>query len=395
MSNRKTAIALLTLTKSALTLADSYGEFVEEICQDLEVDYDDSLNLDTILLNAYKKACDIRPDYIKELIKSWDEYDFYSTFYESMCQDDIEKNIKTVLQYAEDSDFEEEVLEPLRKFSKKTEKADTDAIKIGKAVGKEYWKYLSDRFGIKSNDASTVGWVIDDEKDEFPFLKDYAYILHKEINRPGSPKVNITAIFKSWKHLIVVNIFLGRIGYTSKCSIGTVGYFPKCYGLHIFRKNDDITVTAKALAREFNKLYNRIYDIADNCQSLYSLKEQNKPLEELDDVCHIADDRYLLNAAVSRWTKCRGKCQQAEIEKRIYKDSENFTVSYKNDISDNGSNCKISVEYSNNIFTVRVLKGRNVICEESSEMYGSVSSNSDVISDTIARCWISANVRVA
>ena len=91
MENKKTATALLSLTKSTLTLADSYSEIVEAICQDLGVDYDDAeihddLYLDTTLLNAYKKACDTRPDYIKDIIKSWDEYDSYSAFYENLYQ---------------------------------------------------------------------------------------------------------------------------------------------------------------------------------------------------------------------------------------------------------------------------------------------------------------------
>lgn len=401
IKNKKTAIALKILTKSTLTLADSYSDIVESICQDLVQElYDDpelnyERNLDINLLNAYRKACYTRPDYIKEIIESWNEFDAYSAFYENLYQDDIMKSIKVVLQYAEEKGFEEEIIKPLREFSEKTDKADTDAIKFGKAVGQEYWKYLSDKFGTKTNDASTVGWVIDDEINEFPFLKEYAYILHKDINRPGSPKVNITAVFQSWKGGIRVNILLGRIGYTSEHSIGTVEYFPERYGLCLFKKDVDITVAAKTLAKKFNSIYKFIYIRADYYQSLYYIKSSNNPLEEFDGKFNTLDDKDMLNAAVSRWTMCRGKRQKAEIEKESYKDSENFTVLYKNDISKNGRNCKISVEYSNHLFTVRVIKGKDVICEKSSKMYGRVVSNSDVISDTIARCWISANVNVA
>ena len=280
---------------------------------------------------------------------------------------------------------------------KRVSHIDTDAINIGYAVGHSYFRYISKDFGTVTNDIFTVGHkIIKAETREFKEYKGFGYVLHKDINAIGSPDTPLCALFRTDDTNVYIEILLGRQSYLSETAriAGIVGYIYN-FGTMIFNKKENVDIIAKKLAEKFNQLLPIIYDIADNNQSLYSLKDYNAPIETITNIEHINDDIALLHAAVSRWTTIRGDKTPAKVEKIQMNGVEDIKVLYSNNVSDSGGNCKLFVEYASGNFTIRVVDGKDmkkVLCSDTDKMSGPINKNSPKIGEIMGKCLISANV---
>lgn len=303
------AKALTTLDKELVDLGLGYDEIVESrghlIGASLEVynlyqyynkhGYEDCKNdeeiLDKILQNTYVKIIHQDNKAIENLIKSWQEYDSYDTFetnikYENVnkiTQSKIYNALNTVLKYAREQKFHKEAVQPLMDFLTKMKTYGVAAINLGYQVGNKYYEYLdSDKFGIISNDVFTVGDVISSTNTSY---EGYNYVFHKDIGKCGAPEIALAAFFKNADNGDVqIDIKLARNGYVTESDyyVGIVGYIKDIKSI-IVKAETPVDTVAKQIAEIFNDSAPKMYKLADNYPSLYTLKKFRTPLEEIKE----------------------------------------------------------------------------------------------------------------
>lgn len=277
------AKALTTLDKELVDLGLGYDEIVESrghlIGASLEVynlyqyynkpGYEDCKNdeeiLDKILQDTYVKIIHQDNKAIENLIKSWQEYDSYDTFetnikYENVnkiTQSKIYNALNTVLKYAREQKFHKETVQQLM---------DLD----------------SDKFGIISNDVFTVGDVISSTNTSY---EGYNYVFHKDIGKCGAPEIALAAFFKNADNGDVqIDIKLARNGYVTESDyyVGIVGYIKDIKSIMV-KAETPVDTVAKQIAEIFNDSAPKMYKLADNYPSLYTLKKFRTPLEEIKE----------------------------------------------------------------------------------------------------------------
>ena len=425
------AKALVLLDKELLSMGDSYEEIVEnrtyQACMNLSLydldkyyddpEYadcngDDGEILDKILYKAYLKMLNKYTEEIESIIRSWYEHDYYDIFegniqYEnvsSINKSNIYKSLYLVYKYAKEVKLKKNIIEPLYNFLNRVKTTGVASINIGYNAGHNYYRYLdSSIFGTLSNDVYTVGHTITpSDIKEHKEYKGYSYVFHKDINRCGAPEISLAALFKnSDVDGVQVDIKIERHGYLTDTgrSVGITGYILDVESL-IINSNSSVEEYSRIIANKFNELAPKLYDLADIHQSLYFNKKYNAPLEvvTIDDLNSHGrlDNKTLLNYAISRWTKIRGHRAPAKVDKILYNSDTSFKILYINNVSDNGNDARLYIEYNGSKFTLKVLNKGNindVVIEEIAEMTGSVVDNSPLISEVITKALISANVR--
>lgn len=303
------AKALTTLDKELVDLGLGYDEIVESrghlIGESLEVynlyqyynkpGYENCKNdeeiLDKILQDTYVKIIHQDNKAIENLIKSWKEYDSYDTFetnikYENVnkiTQSKIYNALNTVLKYAREQKFHKEAVQPLMDFLTKMKTHGVAAINLGYQVGNKYYEYLdSDKFGIISNDVFTVGDVISSTNTSY---EGYNYVFHKDIGKCGAPEIALAAFFKNADNGDVqIDIKLARNGYVTESDyyVGIVGYIKDIKSIMV-KAETPVDTVAKQIAEIFNDSAPKMYKLADNYPSLYTLKKFRTPLEEIKE----------------------------------------------------------------------------------------------------------------
>lgn len=417
------AKALVYLDKELLDMGDSYFCIVQARGEDAGIsliDYaelgtyynkeeykhckNEEQLLDKILFNIHIKLLTNYPEKIATIIEIWNTADQYEIFEENLeyerasklSQSKIYKSLCLVYKYAKEKKFSSDIVTPLEKFLKKLKDADMIAVTLGYAIGHRYSRYLKDSvFGTISNDVFTVGHKITtSDIREHKEYKGYSYILHKDINRCGAPEIALAALFKSIDtDNIQVDIKIARHGYVSEHCVDIVGYIGDLASETISSENteDNIDYGAQIVAKYFNKLGTKLYDIADAYQTLYLAKELEAPLETIGKIEKTHDDKEALNLAISRWTTTRGDETPAEIDTTVSTDTK---ILYKNNIGSNADYPKkLLITYENNIFSVDVMDGDKSMIHEESPMTGKISDNSAIISEVLAEALISANVK--
>lgn len=422
------AKALVLLDKELLDMGDSYSEVVEirafsagdnlSLC-DLDgyyenTEYKDCTNddeiLDKILYKTYIKLLNNKPNEIDTIILMWSRYDSYSIFEENIKYENVSKITQSkiyqalfiVHKYATEKKLTKVAIRPLGEFLSKIRKTGIAAINLGYEVGHCYYQYLDNKiFGTISNDVFTVGHIIaQPDIREHKEYKGYSYVLHKDINKCGAPKLSLAAFFKNTedgKVQIVINV--GRRGYIgpSKSCVSLVGYI-HTLGAFIVEKNIEIDECARKLANAFNKLVPMLYDMADLYQSLYSNLPYNGQLEKIESLVNKYSNIDMLNMAISRWTTIRGDKTPAKImgQRSEYNGINKYDIVYLNNISNNGRNCKLHVLYDGETFTINVIENddiNNIIISKSENMTGTIKENSMTIASVLAEALISANVK--
>ena len=271
---------------------------------------------------------------------------------------------------------------------------------MGYGVGNCYYRYLDSKlFGTISNDVFTVGHTITTlDVKEHKEYKGYSYVLHKDISRCGSPDIALAAMFKNTNDgNVQIDVKLARQGYLSESQhcVGLVGYI-KNFDSIVVNPLISVEACAKKLANIFNMLAPKLYNIADDHQSLYFMKKHGAPLEQIGDTIGSHTDKELLDLAISRWTKIRGDKTPAKIDKILSKTDSSLKVLYANNVSDSGNNYRLLVECTDGTFTINVINGNNVddiIITESGTLNGSIKESSAEISEVLTKAIISANVR--
>lgn len=420
------AKALVLLDKELLCMGDSYEEVVESRAFDAGIKFsawdldeyyekpeykdckDNEDILDRILYKAYIKLLNNKPIQVDTIIKMWNEYDSYNTFesniqYErvtKITQSKIYQSLFTVYKHAKEQKFTNVAVRPLGDFLSKIRRTGIASINIGYGVGNCYYRYLDSKlFGTISNDVFTVGHTITTlDVKEHKEYKGYNYVLHKDINRCGAPDVAIAAMFKNTADgNVQIDVKLARQGYLSENQhcVGLFGYIKDFGSISV---NYDISVEecAKKLANMFNTLAPKLYNIADDNQSLYFMKKYGAPLEQIGNVIGSHTDKELLDLAISRWTKIRGDRKPAKIDKILSKIDNSLRVLYANNISEHGNDYRLLAECIDGIFTINVINGNNisdVIIKESGTLNGSIKESSAEISEVLTKAIISANAK--
>lgn len=420
------AKALVLLDKELLCMGDSYREVVENRAFDAGDDLqlwdldeyyekpeykdckDDDEILDRILYKTYIKLLNNKPIQVDTIIKMWNEYDSYDTFESNVKYENVSKITQSkiyqalfiVYKHAKEQKYTSVAVRPLGEFLSRIRRTGIASINMGYGVGNCYYRYLDSKlFGTISNDVFTVGHTITTlDVKEHKEYKGYNYILHKDISRCGSPDVAIAAMFKNTADgNVQIDVKLARQGYLSESQhcVGLVGYI-KDFGSTVVNYDIPVEECAKKLAHIFNTLAPKLYNIADDHQSLYFMKKYEAPLEQIGDAIGSHTDEELLDLAISRWTKIRGDKTPSKIDKVLNKTDNSFRVLYANNISEHGNDYRLLAECIDGIFTINVINGTNIsdiIIKESGTLNGSIKESSAEISEVLTKAIISANVK--
>lgn len=360
------------------------------------------------MYKTYIKLLNNKPIQVATIIKIWGAFDYYDIFesniqYErvsKITQSKIYQALFIVYKHAKKQKYTNVAVRPLGEFLSKIRRTGIASINMGYGVGNCYYRYLDSKlFGTISNDVFTVGHTITTlDVKEHKEYKGYSYILHKDISRCGSPDIALAALFKNTNDgNVQIDVKLARQGYLSESQhcVGLVGYI-KDFGSTIVKYDMPVEECAKKLAHMFNMLAPKLYNIADDNQSLYFMKKYGAPLEQIGDAIGSHTDKELLDLAISRWTKLRGDKTPSKIDKILSKTDNNLRVLYANNVSDNGNNYRLLVECTDETFTINVINGTNIsdiIIKESGTLNGSIKESSAEISEVLTKAIISANVR--
>lgn len=422
------AKALVLLDKELLDMGVSYREVVacrvisaegatDSYGLDGYLDSPEYINcgldeaLDKILYMTYMKLLNNKPNEIVAIMELWDELDNYATFennlqYErvsNISSSKIYKALYIVYKHATEHKYSKTATEPLKKFLQRVRETGVASVNMGFQIGYCYFRYLDKNvFGTISNDAFTVGHkIVSSELKEHKEYRGYDYILHKDINRCGAPSITLAAMFKNdTDGNVQIDVRIARRGYINSgnsCS-GIVGYLNKL-GSFTISPDDPVEECGKRLANIFNTLGPKLYEIADNNQSLYNMRPYGAPLEQLrKDVVTNYTDEQMLHLAISRWTKIRGDRTAAKVE-RIDRSGEGLRVLYSNNISSNSNRLLklvASYRFNDEMFTIRVINSgylNDTLFSESAPVSGNIKENSVIISEVLAKALITANVR--
>lgn len=409
------AKALVYLDKETIDMRDDYEECVcgrYHQAFGKEPNITSSTNLDELIYKAFLKMTSDKPNEISDLIGYWEEYEHYTTFehniqYEnvdSINKSKIYKALVLVYKYAKEHKFSKKVVTPLKNFLDRVKTTGIAAINIGYNAGHTYYRYLDGKiFGTISNSVFTVGHTItSSDIKEHKEYKGYNYVFHKDINVCGAPQISIAALFKNaGANNVQVDIKIERHGYVTetRSCVSIRGYILDVESFLINTKAP-VEEYAKVVANKFNQIAPKFYDLADIHQSLYSSLGYNKPLEiiSLSDLTShgTIPGRELVDLTISRWTKIRGHRTDAKVGKIIYNNDCSFKILYINNISDNGNDRRLYVEYNGSKLTLKVVNGSNindVVIEENTEVSGSIVDNSRKFAEVMCKAMIAANVR--
>ena len=409
------AKALVYLDKETIDTGDDYEDCVYgryHQAFDKEPNITSSTNIDELMYKAFLKMTSDKSGEISDLIGYWEEYEYYDTFehhiqYEnvdSINKSKIYKALVLVYKYAKEHKFSKKVVTPLKDFLDRIKTTGIAAINVGYNAGHTYYRYLDGNiFGTISNDVFTVGHAItSSDIKEHKEYKGYSYVFHKDINKCGKPAISIAALFKNAEAgKVQADLKIERHGYLNErqSCVGIRGYILDIETI-ILDNDESNEANSKIIAKKFNEIAPKLYDLADIHQSLYSNLGYNKPLEkvQIEDLNSHGrlSGKELVDLAISRWTTIRGDRTPARIDKMDYQSDTSFRLIYANNISDNGNNRKLYIKYNGEEITLKVLDGNDinkVIIEENAQATGSIVDNSSILSEVICKALISANVR--
>lgn len=359
--------------------------------------------LDKILYGIYIKLLNTDSKEIAGIIDEWEENKSYDTFetnikYENVSkitQSKIYNALRAVLKYAKEQKFSKKTVYPLANFLTKMKMSGVASINLGYKVGNTYYSYLdSDKFGVISNDVFTVGNTItSSDVSLHKEYKGYSYVFHKDINKCGAPEVALTALFKNTdSNDVQIDIKLARRGYLSAAG--------SCVGIAAYIKDiDSITVNplisaeviAKNIANLFNGLVPKIYELANNYQSLYSCKKFEAPVEKIKGHLVSYTGHEIIDMTVNRCTTSLGDKALTKPEKIITKTRSEYKVVYSDSVSANGKHYRVVVDFSNGCFVASAIDNTNgkVIYKESEKVQDTMENSSEEIADVLTKLVIS------
>ncbi|MBO5387545.1 MAG: hypothetical protein J6A59_05320 [Lachnospiraceae bacterium] len=426
------AKAFVLIEKELLDMGDSYEEIVSCRTSDATGEYldvydmkqyytnpefsdcneDKSKILDKLLYKAYLYALKNNVSMISDTLEGFETFGCYDRIesviqYEnasSINESKIYKALCIIYKYAKEHKLPKDVIEPLYRLLNKLKGTSIESINIGYNIGNIYYKYLnSELFGTISNDVFTVGNTITEyDIKEHKEYKGYNYVLHKDINKCGAPRISIAALFKNDDDngRVRVDIKIGRY----KCKtpdggcVGIAGHILNVESFTLANDESKMEDYAKAIASKFNRLAPKLYDLADVHQSLYSNLGYEKSLEvvSLDDLNSHGrlSGKELVDLTLSRWTKIRGHRLTAKTDKVLYNSDTSFHVLYKNNISDNGNDRRLYIKYNGKELTLKVLDGgdiNKVVSEKTEEVTGSIVDNSSKLAELMVRTMIAVD----
>ena len=413
------AKAFTLLEWSYVDMGDAFKDSVEYLCDAAGMETDiwsmnDKKDLTVELNKAHQILLNENPSLLanrlKHLLTEEGEYysnqikDYmYSEGVSKLSDSKMYKAVYLIYKSFKDSDkklakiIKEELLDDMKQNG-------IASIRLGYGIGHEYYRYLDGKlFGTISNDVFTVGHAItSSDIKEHKEYKGYSYVFHKDINKCGKPTISIAALFKNAEAgKVQVDLKIERHGYLNERQncVGIRGYIldVETIILNIDTPNE---INSKTIAKKFNELAPKLYDLADIHQSLYSNLGYNKSLEkvQIEDLNSHGrlPGKELVSLAISRWTTIRGEKTPAKIDMMDYQSDTSFRIIYGNNISDNGNDRRLYIKYNGKEITLKVLDGNDinkVIIEENAQATGSIEDNSSILSEVICKALISANVR--
>lgn len=285
----QTAEALKYLINEWRDMSDSLFDIIEELCLEAGIScrgdlrHLDGDELDDVFLNACWQMLLIAPDALNRMVVGWAQ---------DGRMDDLVYNIRYVKVdtieahptyqaacvlhgYAKEHElnlaagFLQMLLDRLNAIPLAT-------VNMGYAIGEEYFRHLDPgKFGTTTNDCFTVGKLItpgDWCVTESYF--GYSYVLHKDINCIGSPKVGMTAMFQPVEEeaAVRIDVKLYRSGFTSAsgCCVGVVGYGDTVWTATV-ANDEGHGAVAEKIADVFNHLADVIDELAEKDPSLKKL----------------------------------------------------------------------------------------------------------------------------
>lgn len=280
-----------------------------------------------------------------------------------------------------------------------------DAANLGSKIGHEYFNYLNkELFGTITNDVYTVGNLVSRKYEfDYKYLKGYSYVIHKNINLLGSPRIDLVCAFKDGdsKNTVIADIKVARKGCIGESTMGTVGYIQDLNSLNLDTFND-LTKNCKYIATMLNLSVRYLYDLANCYPSLYNLLPLGAPLEvvgdkdEIQSILKNKDDLDLLNSAISRITLSNGDRTPAIPESVTKHDKFGYVVVYSNNVGSKNKPYKVMVNYRDDIFKVKIVDANdinNVLITKEALMANGIKPNSMNVSEVIGAILISLSTR--
>ena len=276
-ANLNCAKALIYInTQCLMGMGDSLRDLADSICSEAGMDIDtydmSDKQIEKALVDGYTRLAKDKPSSIADEVGYWFENDDDETIKNCIAneqlkdikQSKIYKSLNIILNYLKDKGQPVQKTGKLEALIKEIESQAMDAINKARSIGNNYWKYLdSSLFGTISNNSSVVGSTVDRyDIAKFDILKNYIYICHKDINKVGSPKLQIAIIFRRNDNGIIADFRFERLGYVSEKSMGVVSYSDIIIKSSQFQPQCSIELCSKSIADICNKLVPKMYEMA-------------------------------------------------------------------------------------------------------------------------------------
>ena len=275
-ANLNCAKALIYInTQCLIGMGDSLSDLADSICSEAGMDIDtydmSDKQIEKALVEGYTRLAKDKPSSIADEVGYWFENDDDEAIKNQIIvekstnikQSKTYKSLKIILDYLKDRKQSVQKIAKIEAIIKEIESAALDAINKAKSIGNNYWRYLdSSLFGTISNTSSVVGSTVDRyDIANFDILKNYIYVCHKDINKIGSPKLQIAIMFMRNSAGLKVDFRFERLGYVGERSMGVVSYSDIIRSSQ-FEPQCSIESCSKSIADICNKLVPKMYEMA-------------------------------------------------------------------------------------------------------------------------------------
>lgn len=262
-------------TQCLMGMGDSISDLADSICSEVGMEIDvysmSDEQIEKALVKGYTLLAKNEPWAIADEVGYWFEDDDAESIKNEIItekstnikQSKTYKSLKIILNYLKDRKQSVQKIAKIEALIKEIESAAMDAISRASSIGNNYWKYLdSSLFGTISNTSSVVGSTVDKyDMERLGITQNYIYICHKDINKIGSPKLQIAIMFRRSPTELIADFRFERLGYVGERSMGVVScsdtirqsrFLPQC----------SIESCSKSVADICNKLVPKMYELA-------------------------------------------------------------------------------------------------------------------------------------
>ena len=262
----KAARAVTYLDMELLGMGDSHSDIVENICFDAGVDFDteseeyeeDEYYLKKKSIEAYEKLfSEKRGSYEDSICEYYYECSgaLISEMKHAKCTDVKEHptykalfDFYTYVETLEEEYCTKESKEELRTLLDRVSSMDMELVSIGYQVSSEYWRYLDDKYYIRSNTYYKVGDVVVFEEDDESDLGQYvAHSMMHHGRKYGYSDCGFAIAYKKEQGNIVACL------YDQNRKSHEQPYHYKDSQVKVVLDTTDIEGSAKRLAETINK----------------------------------------------------------------------------------------------------------------------------------------------